>query len=1028
VKVCNNYTSRQGVNDPQCKTADISIIPVPQLTAPNFTTSIVYTATIYENPYDGGYGNECTDPSDFCTSGNVQLIDSQNCHEVTVTPNKLYAFDEDEGAKITYISDPDFPQFCVVSDYNVENRTAGVARIALRSGSRLDYEASAQKTFTLLIGAEDNTDVYVSTTFVITLLDSNDAPCAIRGETVGACPTLIYSINETYTNGYPLVQDSIAKQGYFATPVCDESGMNYVEATQQFETSTGASCSSSPYWQDQDDGDSMTLKMCPDNKDSSDCSQGHTIFRADFDTDMTVKIVLISPANIDFENRPEWNAEVIATDTASSPLTGVGTIKIKIIDINEPPTYSDPGEFSVKEIDVLTKLDTIASVNNKKVLCEELKRKHSGFFTWFDPTCELETTGEQVGSIVLRDVDANSRLTISIQKIVATKHNDVNVTTTESLLVLGTGCSNVVTDTTCTIDRTSVRNLYSWFDAELYKEMNVFFRLEEASDVCNSAQSQYIGTPCIRHTILFTVKMNIVDINDVVVHAVKYNKTLSMENDQHVLNTKGGEKIALHGFNFGSVDKSNDENVTVAYGTVVDQQSRTHTYAPTCIKPDGHDNNNEVLICDTTPGLGSHHTWSVKYGTHVSEPSLETTSYRAPLITGVTVSNSGGLDTSGAESNTITFTGKNLGSSNSSNEWSTPVSTAKMDYIGLGQLTRLSQNVYRVNQASTPKHKNNRCGLGMNLAAFAGPQLVNKVSVRLKCSGGQSEVENVPCTQIFTGTVDQVYGDLSNDNERSACQQETRWIHRGCYDTNGFSLDFQNNIHKSEPSQSFNSEPLKSDSSSAVDAIEKCAAQARLQGQSYFVVFKNGLCQFLPNDVESGFRSVPAHTNVPCNDDFNGETDQVDVFEILGLKGDSINAINEGSQIFYGETSYIKLTLDEDIGNVPLSQEFEIFMGVKSWLSSSNLYPGNQVSPLSNTRDKPGNYDIAGGQFINWRHTLCDNFNDRNCGCKYSESGGDDVITCTNAPAGVGARYLVTMNVGGQVSNAIDFEIIVHPF
>ena len=110
---------------------------------------------------------------------------------------------------------------------------------------------------------------------------------------------------------------------------------------------------------------------------------------------------------------------MIATDTASSPLTGVGTIKIKIIDINEPPTYSDPGEFSVKEIDVLTKLDTIASVNNKKVLCEELKRKHSGFFTWFDPTCELETTGEQVGSIVLRDVDANSRLTISIQKIVA---------------------------------------------------------------------------------------------------------------------------------------------------------------------------------------------------------------------------------------------------------------------------------------------------------------------------------------------------------------------------------------------------------------------------------------------------------------------------------------------------------------------------------------------------------------------------------------------------------------------------------
>ena len=80
------------------------------------------------------------------------------------------------------------------------------------------------------------------------------------------------------------------------------------------------------------------------------------------------------------------------------------------------------------------------------------------------------------------------------------------------------------------------------------------------------------------------------------------------------------------------------------------------------------------------------------------------------------------------------------------------------------------------------------------------------------------------------------------------------------------------------------------------------------------------------------------------------------------------------------------------------------------------------MSPLSNTRDKPGNYDIAGGQFINWRQTLCDNFNDPNCGCKYSESGGDDVITCTNAPAGVGARYLVTMNVGGQVSNAIELR------
>jgi hypothetical protein len=1023
VRVCNNFTTREGINDPQCTTAIVSVNPMAQMNRPNFTTGITYSATISEKPYGPGYSAECVDPQDFCKSGNILLATQNNCAQVEVQPQALHAIDTDAGAVITYRSDSKFPQFCVLTN---PNPNPGVAMIVLKPGSkydRLDFE-TGPTSFTLTVGALDNTNLYGSTTIVVTVTNANDAPCAVTGDETGACPTLIYSINETKSDGSNIIVNSVSNKGYTSRssgstvtlPECDTTGMTNNPNTNQLETSTGSSCSSSPYWRDQDSGDTLTYKICA--TPSSNCNPLHSVFEATSNiADGTINILLKSPTGIDFETKNEWVVEAVATD--SSGLKGVGTVMVKIIDINEPPTHvlttigSNPLEFSVQEIDVLSKLDTLSNLETRRVLCKELRRKNANIFNWISSTCELQIAGEHIGSIEFKDPDRPKHLlSLTIQKITATTHDNKVVTATTPLLKLGEDCSAKPAGSICKIYRTSVRELYYWYDAEMYKQMTVHFMLQEDAGVCNS--NQYAGTPCIRHDEEFTVKMNIVDINDIVIHSVKYNNTVSMGDDQDVLDTNGNEKITLRGFNFGCINKPNDSPVDVAYGSVADQVLRTETYTPICNKPAGPQDNNELLFCTTKPGMGSHHTWSVKYNNQISEPSLETTSYRGPRITEVLVEKAGGLDTSGVEANTIKFKGYHLGNAN---EWSNSGSASKMNYIGLGQLKLVEgTKVYEISQASTHKHKNNRCGLGMNFGAFAVSQQT-KIFARLKCASGQSDIGNVPCTEIFSGTVNQVYNDFSTDQQPSACQQETRWIHRGCYDTSGFDSSFQNNVFNIDPTQIFSFDPLKSDSNPSVDAVEKCAAEARRLGKRYFVLFKQGLCQFLPSDIVSGSRPVPSHTSMPCNVNFNGEANNVDVYEILGNIGSTSTATSHGSQVFYGETKYIKLTLDKAIDTDVTNIQFEIFMGVKSWLSSSNIYPGNQVVE-SSQRSKPTNFDIAGGQFINWGQSLCDNRVDI-CNCQFSVDGSFDVITCTNAPAGIGSGYLVTINVGGQVSNAV---------
>ena len=269
----------------------------------------------------------------------------------------------------------------------------------------------------------------------ISITDENDAPCAFNGDEIGSCPTLLFSIEETQVDGASQATNAVLTRGHDSDSVCvpgadSSSGQinrNVPPSLEtRFQTTTGSYCFNTlPYWKDQDAGDILTFRMCPEDtvKDSTDCTGSHDVFNMLKDSnDNTVKIELKLPSGIDYETKTKWNAIAVASD---GTLTGVGNIIVKIIDVNEPPTYTittaSAGKFSLVEVDVLTKLDSIADEKTKKVLCEQLSmRVTSPLFEWKETVCDLVTPGEKLGDIEVVDVDIGSSLTVTITAIKAT--------------------------------------------------------------------------------------------------------------------------------------------------------------------------------------------------------------------------------------------------------------------------------------------------------------------------------------------------------------------------------------------------------------------------------------------------------------------------------------------------------------------------------------------------------------------------------------------------------------------------------
>ena len=75
------------------------------------------------------------------------------------------------------------------------------------------------------------------------------------------------------------------------------------------------SCTSAPYWNDQDSADTLSYRMCEQGIgiDDDTCvisrTSQHTVFETSSNTDKRMKIMLIEPADLDYETNSEWVLE-----------------------------------------------------------------------------------------------------------------------------------------------------------------------------------------------------------------------------------------------------------------------------------------------------------------------------------------------------------------------------------------------------------------------------------------------------------------------------------------------------------------------------------------------------------------------------------------------------------------------------------------------------------------------------------------------------------------------------------------------
>ena len=1057
VKVCNHVNL--------CVTSPVNFNPKGELNPPNFTkfTMHGYSAKISERPYSQDYSAECpSDVNNYCSSGDLKLVDRPDqgvvgCAQVIIRQNgglkDLYAYDNDESAVVTYQSDSLYPQFCILTDKDEPNspKGKGTAVIALAHGVRLDYETTI--SFTLNIAAYDNTGQLGKTQFTIHVINANDAPCAIYGSIQGECPTLVFSINETKIDGTSMDIEAELTRGYDSMAVCQQPTERKC-ATCHYETTTGASCTTKPYWTDQDAGDKnfLTFRMCAQDKtkDDSECvttaasgQSTHSVFLpAQKDVDNTMTITLKQKEVLDFESNAIWETTVVVQDndkdsvgSSSTPLIGVGTVFIHILDMNEPPSWTATvSEFNAIEIDVLTQLSTIVSVDNREVLCKQLiardRDDENPAFKWDNDIKECEMTdktkNEKLGEIHISDPDVGSDPTVTIINIEAINHSgELDVLDTE-LLEFDydqTTRNSICRSKTCILKRTTKRELYEHFDAEVYQQIKITFRLEEAENVCQNFV--HTNSNCQRHFKEFNINLRINNINDIVVTSVKYDATsVSLASDQHILNTVGGESITISGFNFGNVTNVQDP-VKVEYGSVANHASMVSLYMPTdCARPTGNNgNSNTDLTCTTVSGFGRRHSWTISYHNDVSNPSIDTTSYGLPEIQQISY-DVGKFDPHGEEANTITIQGKNLGSTS---EWQHSTVSNRLDYVGLGRLSKLQvANTYKISvEANLPRYRNNRCGVGSQFHTFSESNAL--VYVRLHCDRGKSKIDselNHRCNTIIKG---QMISSGSPD-EPKICQQETRWILRGCYKYNTAPTASIPDLVLNPVKSDFNADCQDVDDVGKCrsDAVEKCAAEARKSNagnSQYFAMYKKGRCQI---GLRPSIVGALPHTIESCaiNAKHEIEDGKMEVYQVLN----SVTIIDEasrssiGSRVYYAPTKNVQVTLDVDLGadlDDKLNQvHFEIYTKTNSLLSSSNISP---KATTQTTREKPNNFDIAGGQYISWK----------NAGCTYAidatNSKFPDRITCPKAPKGVGGGYLATIVVGGQISNAVSLPEYQHP-
>jgi hypothetical protein len=157
-----------------------------------------------------------------------------------------------------------------------------------------------------------------------------------------------------------------------------------------------------------------------------------------------------------------------------------------------------------------------------------------------------------------------------------------------------------------------------------------------------------------------TLTINVINENDVSVTGVTYKSTTAPPGHP----TVGGDKVIITGTNFGPTQRKRvdegaiDPTLKIQYGP--SGGTSQDLTATGCTLTAGK---NTEMTCTTAPldvpVRGSGLTWTVTVDTDTSSPSISTTSYLAPSITGVVVNGGLAMPTRGGAS--VTITGTNLG-------------------------------------------------------------------------------------------------------------------------------------------------------------------------------------------------------------------------------------------------------------------------------------------------------------------------------------------------------------------------------
>lgn len=117
-----------------------------------------------------------------------------------------------------------------------------------------------------------------------------------------------------------------------------------------------------------------------------------------------------------------------------------------------------------------------------------------------------------------------------------------------------------------------------------------------------------------------------------------------------LLSTAGGDAVMIEGSNFGPLG-----TVVDAFYGPVSGSSIESRYSVSCTHTVAH----KSLTCTAAPGIGKDHLWKLRLAGQTSDPSVDSTSYRAPVIASISGPGSRNADTAGQQE--VLITGENFG-------------------------------------------------------------------------------------------------------------------------------------------------------------------------------------------------------------------------------------------------------------------------------------------------------------------------------------------------------------------------------